>query len=134
MTPSPLRPRQELYDLYWRFTAERQKILFRRLRGCDPPWTADPIFQNFKFCNVYRASDRVSQYLIRSVIYSGSQEADEVLFRTVFFRLFNRNETWAYLQARLGDITLADFKPARYTRLLAERQSKGEKIFGGAFI
>lgn len=131
---SSIKPRPEVYDLYWQFAAERQRIFFRRLEGCEPPWSTDPIFQSYKFCNVYRAADRVSQYLIRSVIYSDSQEADEVLFRTVFFRLFNRNETWTYLKARLGAVTLETFNPAHYAQILAERHAAGEKIFGGAFI
>ncbi len=34
----------------------------------DPfPWAEDSILRAYKFCNVYRATDRVSQYLIRDV-------------------------------------------------------------------
>ena len=56
------------YDTYWRFAAERQAIFFRRFAGAPAPWTDDPILQRYKFTNAYRASDRVSQYLIREVI------------------------------------------------------------------
>ena len=35
------------------------------------PWTSDYILQTYKFTNTYRASDRVSQYLINNVIYTG---------------------------------------------------------------
>ena len=134
MLSTSLRPRPEVYDLYWRFAVERQNIFFKRLRRSAPPWSTDPIFRTFKFCNAYRASDRVSQFLIDSVIYSGNQEPAEVLFRTIFFRLFNRSETWLYLKARLGDISLTDFNPTRYAQLLTERHSTGARIFGGAFI
>jgi hypothetical protein len=134
MKLTSLRPRPEVYDLYWQFAAKRQNIFFNRLSRNTPPWSADPIFQKFKFCNVYRASDRVSQYLIRNVIYSGSQESQEVFFRTVFFRLFNRNETWDFLKEKLGEITLTTFDPEGLSKLLSERHRQGEKIFGGAFI
>lgn len=66
MKQSP-RPRQHIYDLYWYFAAERQAIFDRRVAGMAQPWTHDPILQTFKFCNVYRATDRVSQYMIREV-------------------------------------------------------------------
>jgi hypothetical protein len=58
-----------VYDTYWRFAAERQKIYFDRLNQHAAPWTSDPIIQVHKFTNAYRAADRVSQYLIKNVIY-----------------------------------------------------------------
>src|ERR1051325_10092909 len=67
----PLRP-TVVFTTYWRFAAERQKIFFRRLKKPNPPWTTDPLLQQHKFTNAYRASDRVSQYLIRHVIYSST--------------------------------------------------------------
>src|SRR2546428_7672364 len=70
----------KVFWTYWRFAAERQAIFFRRLR--DPfPWTHDQILQKFKFTNAYRASDRVSQYMIRNVAYQGEQSASELFFR-----------------------------------------------------
>jgi hypothetical protein len=65
---APLRP-TVVYDSYWRFAAERQQVFFRRLEGLAPPWTDDPVLLAHKFTNAYRASDRISQYLIRRVIY-----------------------------------------------------------------
>lgn len=62
-----------VYETYWRFAAERQRIFFQRARGEQPPWSEDPILERFKFTNAYRASDRVSQFLIGNVIYAGPQ-------------------------------------------------------------
>jgi hypothetical protein len=44
------------------------------------------------FTNAYRAADRVSQYLIRNVIYQSDLpgNADELVFRILLFKLFNR--------------------------------------------
>ena len=79
--PRGIRP-TKVFDTYWRFAAERQEIFFRRLAGAPPPWTADPILRQFRFTSPYRASDRVSQYLIQRVIYAGGQEnPDELFFR-----------------------------------------------------
>ena len=41
----------------------------RRLAGSPPPWTDDPVICTHRFTNAYRAADRVSQYLIRYVLY-----------------------------------------------------------------
>ena len=61
--------RPQVHDAYWRFAARRHEIFLRRTRGDSEPWSDDVILQRFKFCNTFRATDRVSQYLIREVIY-----------------------------------------------------------------
>jgi alpha-glutamyl/putrescinyl thymine pyrophosphorylase clade 1 len=40
-----------------------------------------------------RHAARVSQTLIRDVIYAGSQDVEEVAFRTLLFEIFNKTET-----------------------------------------
>ena len=106
--PPSVRP-SKVFDTYWRFAAERQEIFFRRIAGAPPPWTADPILREFKFTNAYRASDRVSQYLIKQVIYAGDQNPDELIFRILVFKMFNRIETWELLEESLGGISLAAY-------------------------
>ena len=105
----PLAKPTFVYDTLWRFAAERQEVFFRKWAGSNPPWTDDQIIARHKFTNPYRASDRVSQYLIRNVIYQGDQSAPEVFFRTILFKLFNKVETWDLLQGRLGPIAYQDF-------------------------
>ncbi len=72
-----------VYETFWRFAAERQRVFFLRLEHHPPPWTHDPVLSVHKFTNAYRASDRVSQYLIRHVIYRADlpDEPAEVVFR-----------------------------------------------------
>jgi hypothetical protein len=79
-----------VFDAYWQFAAERQRIFFRRHDGIAGVLTNDPVLQLFKFTNAYRASDRVSQYLIKRVIYRDDLPSDET---NVFFRvlLIERN-------------------------------------------
>ncbi len=86
-----------VFDTFWRFAFERQEIFFKRVARLPPPWTSDPVMLSYRFTNVYRASDRVSQYLIRRVIYEGDQSEEEVFFRTLLFKIFNRIETWEIL-------------------------------------
>src|SRR5260370_3644717 len=114
------RPRGTVvFETYWRFAAERQEIFFRRLSQ-PPPWTQDPILQSYKFTNAYRASDRVSQFLMRNVIYQGDQTPNEVFFRTILFKLFNRISTWQLLVNRLGWPIISDFKVDLYDRVLTD--------------
>jgi alpha-glutamyl/putrescinyl thymine pyrophosphorylase clade 1 len=131
----PPEPRPELVDAYWHLAAERQRILFRRLAGQSAPWTEDPILASYKFCNAYRASDRVSQYLIRDVIYTdGCHSAEDQLLRIVLFRLFSKPSTWELLCGEHEDVTYANFSVDGYGRILDEAFAGGRKLYTGAFI
>jgi len=130
---SPAKP-SVVYDTYWRFAAERQAIFFRRFSGQTFPWTQDPILVDYKFTNAYRASDRGSQYLIRSVIYEGSQTTDEVLFRVLLFKLFNRIETWELLVREIGQPTWREFSVQRYGAVLGRELARGIPIYSAAYI
>jgi thymidylate kinase len=123
-----------VYDTYWRFAAERQEIFFRRLRGDSPPWSSDPILRQYKFTNAYRASDRVSQYLIRNVIYDGDQSFREVFFRTILFKFFNRIETWELLRRSLGTISSAEYSYAHYETVFTNAIEKGTAVYSAAYI
>jgi thymidylate kinase len=129
----PARP-TVVYDTLWRFAAERQEVFFRKLEGRPAPWTHDPIIAHHKFTNAYRASDRVSQYLIRHVIYGGDHSPEEVFFRTILFKLFNKIETWELLNAKLGAISYANYSFAQYDRVLTDAISSGARIYSAAYI
>jgi hypothetical protein len=127
-------PRQEVLDAYWRLAHERQAIFFRRLRGEEPPWTEDPILQRFKFCNAYRASDRVSQYLIRNVIYQPGFCCEDSFLRIVLFRLFSKIETWKLLEANHCPVTAQSFEAGVFGETLDRKLAFGESIYTNAFI
>jgi hypothetical protein len=127
--------RQPVLNALWRLAAERQQIYFRRQEGLPAPWTTDPILAEYKFCNAYRASDRVSQYLIRDVIYaSGHHGIEDQLLRIVLFRLFSKPETWELLTDAFGDVTLATFDADAYATVLDEAFAAGRTLYTAAFI
>lgn len=130
---TPAKP-TVVYDTFWRFAAERQAVFFRRFRGERPPWTSDPLIQQYKFTNTYRASDRVSQYLIRNVIYVGEQTINEVFFRTILFKIFNRIDTWRLLERELGTISYAGYSFDKYASILNQAMKKGSRIYSAAYI
>jgi hypothetical protein len=123
-----------VFATYWRFATERQHVFFRRLEGSPPPWSDDPVLQQYKFTNAYRASDRVSQFLIRRVIYAGDQSPEEVFFRVLLFKLFNRIDTWNRLLAALGEIRFATYRFSDYDRILTQAIEKGERVYSAAYI
>lgn len=123
-----------VFDTYWRFATERQDIFFRRLNRLPPPWTADSLLQRFKFTNAYRASDRVSQFLIKRVLYEGSQEPRDVFLRTLLFKVFNRIETWKLLNDQLGQLSWRTFDVDRIDRVLTAAMGAGQKIYSAAYL
>lgn len=123
-----------VYDTYWRFAAKRQNLFMRRVAGAPPPWSDDPVIAAHRFTNAYRAADRVSQYLIHQVIYGGAQAVEEVFFRTLLFKLFNRIETSEQLTSKLGELTWRGFDFERYAHVLDAMIGRGEPVYSGAYI
>jgi hypothetical protein len=132
----PPRERPKLLDAFWKLAAERQDIYFQRLEGADPPWTEDPILEAYKFCNAYRAADRVSQYLIKEVIYGGQgiYSAEDQILRIVLFRLFSRPQTWELLCADHGDVTLKSFLGGKFGDTLDRAFESDKRLYTSAFI
>ncbi|MBI1286079.1 MAG: hypothetical protein GC178_00710 [Flavobacteriales bacterium] len=129
------KPRKsEGYDTYWRFAAERLEIFYRRFHELEPPWTEDPILRVYKFTNVYRATDRVSQYLIRNVIGQGSNEPGELLFRILLFKIFNKIETWEFLRSHLKEISYETYDFNTYASLLDKAKYVNGSIYSAAYI
>jgi hypothetical protein len=129
----PLKPTL-VFATYWRLAAERQAIFFRRLSLSEPPWTADPVLRFHKFTNAYRAADRVSQYLIRDVIYAGTSSLRDVFFRTLLFKFFNKIETWQLLERRLGSILSSSHRLSDFDRVLSDALARGERVYSAAYI
>jgi len=123
-----------VYNTYWRFAANRQEVFFNRLKEVFPPWSKDPILQIYKFTNAYRAADRVSQFLIKEVIYKGDQRPKELLFRILLFKLFNKIETWQALQVHLGEVRFDSYEFENYARILSSLRAEGTAIYSGAYI
>lgn len=124
-----------IYDEYWQFAAKRQDVFFKRIKGQQYPWTDDNIIQKYKFTNAYRASDRVSQYLIKNVIYSKEYfTPEDICFRILFFKLFNKIETWEYMESELGEIAFSTYNFEKYNHLLMKKLGKHEKIYSAAYI
>jgi len=125
-----------VYETYWKFAQLRQDIFYKRVNNLPPPWTADKILLKFKFTNVFRATDRVSQYLIKNVIYNDSFDSSgqEIFFRIILFKFFNKIETWELLRRNGLSMSWSDFNFDEYDRVLESSLCKGNRIFSAAYI
>ncbi len=129
-----MQRREDVYRAYWTFAAERQRIFERRIAGQPAPWTDDPILARYRFTNVWRMSDRVTQFLIRDVIYAQPElPADDLLVRIVLARLFSKPSTWRVIEERLGPVRRATLADRRLPPLLEELRATGP-IYTSAFI
>lgn len=111
-------------------------MYFRRMAEPVGPWTKDPILANFRFTNAYRASDRVSQYLIREIQYhpDRSSRPSEVFFRTILFKLFNRVATWEELERCLGPLAWDSIDLNVLEKTLDHMMDRGTKLYSAAYI
>jgi hypothetical protein len=123
-----------VFDTYWRFATERQDIFFKRVEGRQGPWTTDPVLREHKFTNAYRASDRVSQYLIKEVVYRRTFAPRDAILRILLFKFFNKIETWELLEETVGEIVEARFSLERLDHVLTRALEGGASIYSAAYI
>jgi hypothetical protein len=125
-----------IFDTYWQFAVERHAIFHRRLADPIGPWTNDEILRSHRFTNAYRASDRVSQFLIREVQYRSdrSQSPPELLFRTLLFKIFNRIETWKQIERETGEVHWEGVDLDAIARVLSSMMQRGISIYSPAYI
>lgn len=77
-------------DAFFAYARERHSTHLRRAAGLPPAsWTADPILQQYRFCNVFRELDRTTIWF-RENVRDPLRSSSDVLLATVLFRWFNR--------------------------------------------
>lgn len=111
-------------------------MYYRRLENSAAPWTTDPILATYRFTNTYRAADRVTQYLIREVQYQPyrSQSPNEIFFRTLLFKIFNKIETWEALEKKYGPLEWKTANLDQFDQTLSNLMNQGFRIYSPAYI
>ncbi len=132
-----IQPRDEAFKYFFWLRQERMNIFWKRWEGQPAPWTQDGMLEKYRLTNVYRACDRVSQYLIREVIYTpqaAGLSPKDVLLRILVFKVFNKPDTWQYLEEQLGEpLCVANYNALLFSQWLAELKEV-QPIFNGAYI
>ncbi len=127
----------EVFAAYWRFAAERQRMFLKRLKGVnDPALTDDPVLFTYRFTNSYRASDRVSQFLLRNVISVSRQQwtDEDIFYRVLLFKLFNKIDTWEALEREFGELTWERHNFDKLDSFLSRRQASQKRNYSAAYI
>jgi len=108
-------------------------MFLRRLCGAEVV-TRDPILARYRFTNVFRASDRVSQYLINHVIPGSRDSCEDLFFRIMLFKILNRVDTWKYLLHRMGEPHWSIRCLEQIDAELSAALAAGMRIYSAAYI
>lgn len=109
-----------------------------RWASTRPELSRDPIFQNYRFCNVFRELDRVTQW-IRYNIRRRYADHPNLWFMLAIARTINWPDTLQYLMEYEGAwpsyaADCDEFSSAGLGRALDTYQSGGNKVYTGAYM
>lgn len=74
------------------FAKERYEIYLRRQAGMSQPWSNDPIFQNYRFTNIFRDDDKTSTFIyewVKPFLYT----LEYLVSNLIYARLCNKPNT-----------------------------------------
>lgn len=120
--------KKEYLEKYINTAIERHHIYLLKEEGISKPWTNDPIFQNYFFCNVFRQYDKCSKWIIKNIMPLVDQDIKNwpliILYRYIStYKIFEHIE----YHNDLDDIN-------GVYNYLKKLHDFGEKIFNGCFI
>lgn len=117
-----------------RFVNERENIRIRKASGQPGPWTTDPILAKYRFCNIRRRDDRVSQWLLYHY-YPNMDPRKDVWLSAVIARYINWPPTLdAFREADLYFDDADNFDAYGFKHVISLLKADGEKIYTGAYM
>ena len=117
----------EAYSALVHWIKERYSIKLKREAGQPPPWTQDPILQQYRFCNVHRSDDKVSRWI--AVNWRDPNRNDpHVWFAMLVARFINLPETLSTIGYPVP------FNARSMRKKLKERKAAGLKIWNPAYM
>lgn len=118
------------------FIFERDAIRIKRAKRLPKPWTEDPILQRYRFCNIRREDDAVTQWIAKNWRIPCENDP-HVWFLMAVARLVNWPDTMEELTAGLQDTRdswSVRWNAKKFIAAMHARRARGEKVFGGAYI
>jgi hypothetical protein len=115
MNPEPI--------LYW--IKERHSIYTKKQAGEPKPWTQDTILQSYRFCNVYREVDTVTEWIHTNWM----NRSDPNMFVAMAIARF---VNWPDTLEEMGFPLPWD--PEHFISVLHDRRRRNEKVYSGAYI
>lgn len=116
----------------WYWMAERHKIYLRKSEGAEPPWTKDPILQEYRFCNVFRELDTVTIW-IRENIREVYANHPNLWFMLAVARTINWPPTLQKIM-EAGLWPVRDWDWEAVAKLLDDLMFAGKKVYTGAYM
>lgn len=116
------------------FVWEREAIRIARENGHTAPWTTDPILAKYKFTNIRRKDDRVSQWIIDNLITPNLGRKD-LWFTLLIARLINWPPTLNRL--RMGGVIPGrpkEFREAMFVSTIENLKGEIGKVYSGAYM
>lgn len=114
-------------EVYLHWIKEREAIRLKKKANSPKPWTRDSILQKYRFCNVRRMDDFVSDWLLKHW-YQPNFNSDMMPIACTLSRHFNNIEA-------LDLIGFPEkFLPEKMYNQLRVRKDSGKRIFNGAYI
>lgn len=111
--------------VYW--IQERESIRLKKEAGEPRPWTDDEILNTYKFCNVRRADDRVSRWLITNWYEPYHDHPNMVVAATLARQLNNPSSL-----EEIGFPT--EWNAKKVENILNDRTNRGLRNFSPAYM
>lgn len=112
------------------FIKARHAIHTAREKGRPKPWTDDPILQRYRFCNICREWDTVTQWVSANITQPNADHGD-LWFVLFMARIFN----WPPTLDQLGfPLPWGVPMQRRIKKIVEARIARGDKVWTGAYM
>lgn len=115
------------------FMKARHDIYLDRKAGKPGPWTADPVLNGGRFCNIFRELDTVTIWVDKH-IRQPYADHPHLWFMLAIARYINWPDTLAELIQTKQWPDNPDFEPSWLTTALEHRAVRGDKVYTGAYM
>jgi hypothetical protein len=110
-----------------KFIEARELIRVKKEAGDPKPWTDDPMFLNYRFCNVRREDDKVTRWIKAN--WRDPYEGHPNMARAM---LLARMVNWPDTLAEIG--FPEEWHAREYMDKIGERMRRGDKTWTGAYM
>lgn len=115
---------------YW--VVERERVRKAKEAGLPKPWTKDVLIANHRWCNVRRADDKVSRWLLDNWYDGHNASPRSLVIAAALARLINWPDT--LFELMVDDKPFTKWNASAVRNKLAKWQGTGNKVFTGAYI
>jgi hypothetical protein len=112
---------------YW--IKEREHVRLEKESGMAPPWTDDPILQQYRFTNVRRMDDKVSQWIWENW-YKHNIDHENIVVAATLARFFNQPTALELITEHV----FGKWNPRSIKKLLHAAKASGKTIFNAAYM